>query len=295
METNRQYRTPSARGSFLRCIGVLIFAGFFLAASGQETKTPVVLTLDDVIKLVNSGVSEEVVITRLKRYNRPFDLNSDEILELKQRGVSDPVVRTLIDPATPYTPPAPPAPPTVKDTVTAPGAPLKDPLQRKVPPEPGVYWLTSASPGSETFEPLEFKPLMLLKESSGKLGKLSGGLKKARGTGVLAGEKAKLRVGLSAEVFYVRLDPKAAIDDFVLLRVESSGQRRLLEFGGKPDKPIFPTDSMLRFETTSLAEGLFRIDVKPGGKGEYIFLVLGSGDEKKGILGKGYSFGADPK
>jgi hypothetical protein len=167
----------------------------------------------------------------------------------------------------------------------------------KIPPDPGIYWLASDASGKEVFTVLEFKPIVPLKASPGVLAKLKSPLKGGDRIGFLAGATAGVRVGVSGQVFYVRLGPKAAIDDLVMIRVENAGQRRLLDFGKKPDKPVFAPESILPFESTLLAEGIYRLNAKSIDAGEYVLLVLGSGDEKKGILGKGYEFsaGALPK
>src|SRR5579863_3387374 len=68
------------------------------------------LTLEDVIQSSKSGTPDELLIARIKRNDKPFNLNSDEIAELKRSGVSESVIKYLLDPTLPYTPPAPPPP-----------------------------------------------------------------------------------------------------------------------------------------------------------------------------------------
>lgn len=267
---------------------------FALGFAQEPVRSPVVLTLDDVIKLVKNGVSEEVIVARIKRNNRPFDLNPDEILELTKSGVSNTVIRYLMDPARPYTtpepPPAPPppAPPEVKIVPKPP----KDPLVLKLPPEPGLYWMSNDTPGDESFVPVEMKALVPLnRKGVGSL--LTGGLKKAHKVGSLGGAKAPVRASKAANVFYLRLPPKVPIEDLLLLRMETGGGRRILDFGPKPEKPAFPEDAILQFESKEAAEGVYRLAVAPHDRGEFVFLILGTGDEKKGVLGKGYDWGID--
>jgi hypothetical protein len=278
----------------MRTLAIFLLAMLLGVCLAQDTgNPPATFTLEDVLKLVRAGVTDDVVIARIKRYNRPFDLNSDEILELKKIGVSDTVVRYLLEPSQPYTPPAPPPPPS---EVKPPAAPLKDPLMPKIPPDPGMYWLSRAEPGDEAFEFIELKPVVPLKPGSGKAGKMGKvgkmlPMKKGKALGFLVSAAAKLRVGPGAQVFYARLGPKIAIEDIVLLQMAKGDGRRTLDFGPKPDKPVFPADAIRPFDSKLLAEGLYRLNVGAIRPGEYIFLILGSGDEKKGILGKGYDFG----
>ena len=53
-------------------------------------------------------------------------------------------------------------------------------------------------------------------------------------------------------------------------------------------------DAIHLFDSKLLTEGLYRLNVGAVPPGEYLFLILGSGDEKKGFLGKGYDFGVVP-
>jgi hypothetical protein len=273
----------------MRALASILLAISIGVCPAQETgKEPTTFSLDDVLKLVRTGVSEDIVIARIKRYNRPFDLNSDEIVELKKLGVSDTVIRYLLEPSQPYTPPPPPPPP---PDPKPPAAPLKDPLIPKIPGDLGLYWLSHSDSGAESFEFIELKPVVPLKSSGGKMGKMFK-LKGGHTHGLVVAPASKLRVNHGANVFYARLGGKIAIEDIVLLKMAKDDGRRVLDFGPDPEKPVFPPDSILPFDSIPLAEGLYRLKVDSVASGEYIFLVRGSGDEKKGFLGKGYDFGA---
>lgn len=280
----------------------LLVALLFLAAWGngvraqEAPRAPVTLTLDDVLKLVHAGVSEDIIVARIKRYNKPFDLNPDEILELKKSGVSDTIVKFLLDPTPPYVPPPPPpapAPEVKPPPPPPPPPPPKDPLTLKVPPEPGIYWLANAAPGEEAFEALEFKPATPQKHGGKLSTTLSGGLLKEHIVGVLAGPKAKTRVANSPPVFYARFGGKGSADDLVLLRLEKSSARRELVFGPKADKPAFPPETICQLDASEAGPGIYRLSAPALKAGEYLLFVLGTGDEKKGILGKGYEFGVE--
>ena len=267
--------------------------GMCLAQTPETGKPPTPLTLEDVVKLVHSGVSEEVVIARIKRYNRPFDLNPEEINELKKQGVSDAVLIYLLDPSKPYAPPPPPAAaPATSATEPAkvePPPPPKDPFSLKVPTDPGVYWVRSAEPGNEAFELMELKPLVPMK-TGGKLeSMLTGGLKKGQTVGSLAGPSAILHIPKGPMVFYARIG-KVAIDDLILLHADKGDGKRYIDFGPKPSKPVFPPESVRQFASKQVSDGFYRLEVPALQPGEYVFLVLGSGDEKKGVVGKGYDF-----
>jgi hypothetical protein len=274
----------------MRSFLVLLCGALLGGMLAQEPNRPApALTLQDVLQLVREGAAEDLVIARIKRNNKPFDLNSDEVAELTRSGISSTVIRYLMDPALPYTPPAPPPPPPPEPK---PAKPPKDPLVLKLPPEPGLYWLSSATPGNESFQALELKSLVPL--SRGGVGsRLTAGLIKAHKIASLAGGRAPLRTAHAPNAFYARFGSKPPIDDVILLRLDSEAGRRTLDFGAKPEKPAFPPAAVQQFESKEVAEGVYRLAVPPLEPGEYVFLILGAGDEKKGVLGKGYDVGVD--
>jgi hypothetical protein len=241
------------------------------------------MTIEEVLSLSKAGVSEDVIVARIKRNAKPFDLNSDEILALKKDGVSETVIKYLLDPSQPYSPPPPPPPPHAEPPAKPPPS---DPLALKVPVENGIYYFA----GEENFVPLELKPVVPFKQP-GKMTKLSGGLMKGQVVGSVVGAAAAARVPTGPATFYARPGEKAGIEDFVLLSMEAAKDRRNLDFGNKAGKPVFPPKSIHQFDSKEVMPGVFRLAVPPSNAGEYLFFILGSGDEKKGLLGKGYDFG----
>jgi hypothetical protein len=268
----------------------LIFAAF-LPLCGQEPQpvAPGSLTIEEVLRLANAGVADELIVASVKRNAKAFDLNSDEIVALTKSGVSNTVIKYLLDPTLPYTPPPaepPPAPQGSPAASTTSKFPF-DPLAEKVPSETGLYYLS----GAQEFMRLDLKPILPLSEP-GKFSKLTGG----HVVGSVAGSAAKIRTSKDPLVFYARLGEKVAIDDLVLLSVEpdKKEKRRELDFGTKAGTPVFPTKSVHQFDSKEIGpDGLYRIAVPALSGGEYLFYILGSADNKKGLLGKGYDFGVD--
>jgi hypothetical protein len=260
----------------------LLAAVSALVAQEAPKIEPGSLTIEEVVRESQAGLSDELIIAQVKRNTKAFDLNSDEIVALKKDGVSDLVIKYLLDPSLP-----PPVPPSVPATGAAPvRAPPSDLLVLKVPPEPGIYYLVE----KDSFVALELKPIVPTKEP----GKLSSLLKlKGHVIGSMIGLKAKTRIGPGSAVFYARLGEKPAMDDLALLILERERDRRDLDFGAKAGKPVFPMKSVRQFDFKQVDPGMYRITVPPAGKGEYVFIILGSGDERKGLLGKGYDFGTD--
>jgi hypothetical protein len=79
------------------------------------------LSLEDIVKDSQSGIPEDLLITKIKKNNKAFNLSGDEVRELTNMGISTTVIRYLIDPSLP--PPPPPAPPPVAPSVK-PAAPV---------------------------------------------------------------------------------------------------------------------------------------------------------------------------
>ena len=249
------------------------------------------LSLDDVVKLTKAGLSEDIIVAKIKKAGRAFDLTTDEILELKRSGVTDAVIKVLVDPTQPYTPPTPPQATTAGGVSGAPpGSPApvspkppSDPIALKIPPEPGVYY--SIDPDNGEFSKLELKTLTAAKSAS----KLTKMLKRGV-NGYLVGTSAKSRVAGPAVDLYIRLPEKASIEEIVLLTLEVKSDRREIDFGPEPYKPVFPIEALKQYSSNEIDSRLYRIHCDSLGDGEYLLFLLGTGEEKKGILGKGYEF-----
>ncbi len=90
------------------------------------------ISLEEVVDSVKGGMPEELIIARLKRVNRPFDLSPAEFVELRRLGVSETVMKYLIDPAQPYAPAGAAAP--APSGGTAPSASIAPPPSASKPP-----------------------------------------------------------------------------------------------------------------------------------------------------------------
>ena len=291
----------------LWAVPLLISGLAILHAQEPAAASPGSLTLEEVVSL-SKVTSEDAVVARVKRNARPFDLNADQIVELKNSGVSDLVVKYLIDPSLPYPPPPPPgaapapapvAPPAAGAAQPAPAAapppppppkarPTTDPLALKLPPDPGVYYLS----GADQFTPLARKTVVPYKQP-GKITALSAGLVKGHVIGSVVGPAAATRVAGSSSVYYLRLPEKAMIDDFTLVMLDKAKDRRDLDFGTKPGKVVFRVESVKPFSPQEVGTGIYRLSVGMLKKGEYFFFIRGSGDDKKGLLGEGYELGVN--
>lgn len=253
--------------------------------SAQDSATPP-LSIQDVLQLHSSGFSDDVIITRIKKNAKAFDLSTPELVELKKAGLSDVVVRYLLDPSQPWSPPASGTPQTAKEA--APSQPArrfpKDEFAATVPPEPGLYRILNGNP-----VPMDTK--VLLATGGGGLGML----KKSKVLGYLVGPEAQTRFTDPGPRFYLRLAPGKAIEEIVLVSLEQKTDRRELQAASTGAKPEFRADTISQFDSLEVAPSLFRVVPAKLEPGEYMFLQIGSAEPSKGVSGKGFDFGIQEK
>jgi len=68
-----------------------------LAPSGAPT--PEALTVDGVISLVGAGISDDLVIAKIRKSGQAFDLSTDDMVRLKKAGASDAVMKAMMNAA----------------------------------------------------------------------------------------------------------------------------------------------------------------------------------------------------
>jgi hypothetical protein len=116
---------------------VLIFALPIAAAPKSQSQKP--LTNADVIALVEAGLSESIVIEKIKTSATQLDTSTDELLKLKKAAVPEGVIRLMVNPdAKPEAPSAAVTP--WQQAVSDAPAPCQAPSQGPVP------WLAGNSP-----------------------------------------------------------------------------------------------------------------------------------------------------
>lgn len=262
------------------------------------------LTVEQVAQLVQVGLPEDMIIDKIKKNNRPFDLTTNQLLELKKAGASNNIIRLLMDPtAQPVAAPAvvapvAPAPPAAETTPAPRVTPVpaqpkqQDPVVSRVPEQAGMYYLN----GSELLR-IDLKTMASAKVA-GRLGhQLSLGIKSIKTNAYLIGPSAKTRVKETSPTFYVRLAEGLSIDEVVLVSLYTKPDRRELEVSAQQGlvgaKQGLRMEVMKPIETQEVGPNLYKIATNILGKGEYLFYLVGSADTIKGIQGKGYDFGVE--
>src|SRR5260370_9894846 len=126
---------------------VLLLAATLPRSGAQSAPTTAPLSVEDIVKLSKEGISEDVLVAKIKKNAKAFDLSPDQLVELKKLGVTDSVIKLLLDPAQPYVPPPPPQPPPPAPKPSIPGKKYPaDPYAGRIPPEPGLYRIYQSAP-----------------------------------------------------------------------------------------------------------------------------------------------------
>lgn len=276
--------------SRLRCflITAILATPTLRVESAQLTKPGGSFTVEEAVKLSQAGFSEELIITKIKKNGKAFDLSTEELLELKNVGVSENVIKFLLDPSQPYQPaPAPPE----ASTDASPASPTipakqypEDDFASRVPVEPGLYRFVD-----DAQIQIDVKLLMAAKEGAG-LGKLF--LKKGKAIAYLVGAAAKTRVQGPVATFYLRLPEGKGIEEVMLVAFERKSSRREIEVGPGPNLEL-KAEVVRQFDALEVGPRLFRITTSHLAKGEYLLFLVGSAEPQKGTQGRGYDFGID--
>ncbi len=275
--------TRSTFASFL-VLQLLCFTSLGqVRVNAQTAAREPALTVEEVVKLTHSGFAEEIIITKIKKNAKAFDLNTDELIDLKKEGVSDNVIKYLLDPTLPYAPPAPPA-----GSATGPTKPRDpgkkypaDPHASNVPAEPGLYFF----PEKAAFPVKVELKFLLGTETPKKL------LKKGKTIGYLIGPHSKTRIQKTGQTFYVRLPDGKEIEELVLVSFSGKNDRRELELGPAGPKQELNAEDIRPRESLEVGPRLFKLSTQQLTPGEYLFLFMGSAEPAKGVFGKGYDFG----
>jgi hypothetical protein len=192
-----------------------------LACSGWAQQMSHRLSNQDIIDMAGLGLSDDVIITKIRSAGRPEDLSFDTsvagLKALKAAKVSDAVIKVMINPA--------PAPPPAAAAASAASTPAPaDP--NLPPPEVGVYWKDGY-----TFVRVEGEIL-----SQAKVGGRAGsyftyGLRSQHWDAYINNPTSKNRVRDRHPMFYFYVPDGASASDFLLIKLEKKGNRREFQIG----------------------------------------------------------------
>ena len=264
-------------------------------AHSNRAMAPAGLSVDDVVKLVKAGLSEDIILQQIKKKNHPFDLTTDQLIALKTANVSDRIVACMLDPSRAEIPAPVPAEPTapavipvapqpVETAVVASAKTAPDPVESQpaLPDEVGVYV-------RKQNQWVEMTPEMVY-------WKTGGALKSIATAGVLHGDVNGHVAGISSHTslttpleLLVVAPEGVVMAEYQLVRLRSNKDSR--EFrtitGGVLHSQSGAFRDMVSFDSKKLASRAYQITFpSSAGPGEYGVLPPGSSSGS----GKIYSF-----
>jgi hypothetical protein len=249
------------------CLGIL--ALLILACSARSQDGPAMtkrLTNQDIISMVQLGLSDDVVIAKIRAMSVTgpdsvsFDTSTEGLRALKAANVPDSVIKVMINPA--------PLPTTV---VTASTPITIDP--NLPPPEVGVYWKNGAN-----FVLIQGQALTNAKVG-GKAGSFfTDGLRNQHWDAYVEGPTSKNVVRERRPAFYIYVPDGTDSSDYVLLKLNKKDDRREFQvgsFGGiSGGKSGVKRDKEIPFKAEHVGIRMYRIildaEFKPG---EYAFFM----------------------
>jgi hypothetical protein len=239
-----------------------------LASAGWSQEMAKRLTNQDIIDMVSLGLSDDVIIAKIRSVNGAdglkFDTSVNGLKALKAAKVSDAVIKVMINPAPPV-------------SVVAAASPVSvDP--NLPPPEVGVYWKDGA-----TFVLIQGQAISQTK-TGGRAGSfLTYGMRGEHWDAFLNGPTSKNHMKEHRPVFYFYVPEGASAADYTLIKLEKKGDRREFQigtFGGMSGgKSGVKRDKETPFRSEHVGVRTYKIvlesDLKPG---EYAFF-MGTGQE----------------
>ena len=271
---------------FLRTLRAVIFVSLLaavislVAAKGQNTQPEdTSLTVESVIQLVQGGLSEELVISKIRQNGKVFDLSVNDLLSLKKASISDRIVKEMMHPEAPLDSPPSAKSPAQPAETRDPNAPPKRDI--------GVYY-------KKRGEWLDMLPEIVNWKTGGVLKSFaSGGLIKGDVNGRINGPHSRNSATTPLE-FLIYTAEGVAITEYQLLRLRKKKKAR--EFrtvtGGVLHASGGATRDLVLFEGAKLASRIYKVILPPNlGAGEYGFLPPGAvASRNSASLGKIYTF-----
>jgi hypothetical protein len=266
-------------------------------AGAQPAASSSVLTVEDIVGMLKAGLSEEVVIAKIRKADRAFDLSPAQMVDLKKSGVGDAVLTVMIDPRAAVAPAPVPisltklprasgATPDAGVSEAAIAANLNNP---DAPHDSGIY-LYSDKDGEKAMTLLERAAYQGAKTGGMFLSGLTYGAKKVKTKAIIPGPRASIRAKGGQPVFFFYFEEKSAglgkagfgaqtvsnPSQFALIKLEEKKSNRETIIGefsmwgassGNNQKEMIP------FKSEKIRTGAYRVTLSEALKpGEYCFI-----------------------
>ncbi len=282
---------------FLVCL--LVFS-FLLTTSVNTLAQDEVLTNDEVISLSKAGLSNSIIVDKIRTSKSKFDLSTDALIKLKKAGISDDIVGAMLAAKTGATPTAAAS----GGTTVAAGDP-NDPLS---PHGYGLY-LFEEKDGVRKMTQLAPNVSAQNRTGGGFTAAVTPfGLGKRKTKANLPGTTANLQLREANPVFYFYLDVKSGglntasgipstPSEFALVRFNVRDDNRevtIAKSNAYSSKGGLSDEYVVDYMAQDLGNGIFKVTPKTSlTNGEYGFYLLNSGNSNASaaIGSKFFDFG----
>lgn len=267
-------------------------------ASTQKVAPPEELTVDQVTQLIQAGISEEIIIAKIRKNGKPFDLTTNQIIQLKNAKASDNIIKVLMDPKAELQPAMAPTQVTQsqQSPVPVPAAqpqpvggtpPSVDRADANLPTEVGVYI-------KKDNQWVEIQPEVVNWKTGGVLKNIaSAAIVKGDVNGRISGAHSHNAVKTPLGFLIVAREGEAVTEyQLIKLREQKDAREFRTVTGGVMHVSSGAARDLLLFEGKKVASRTFSVDLPTLGAGEYGFLppaAVYSGNASAS-LGKMYTF-----
>ena len=234
-----------------------------------------VLTNESVVEMVKAGVSERVIIAKIRNSPTKFDTQTDALIALKKNGVPEKVIEAIMSPSAPAAATAPPASSAPAGSVAMAPPPAAGPAR------PTVYQI------------VEGKEVELMAAGS-EVQRNSARYSRSTEV-VIAGNKAKVRTGERQPVFVLTTPPS----EMPLVKLDPGKNDRNLKvgsgsrvpYGGSTSTRGIRGEDMIEVDAERDSRGFYRVKPRtPLAPGEYGFVATRGGSPMGSSI---YDFGVD--
>lgn len=278
----------------------LLAFSFFLAANNTFAQDEI-LTNEEVINLSKAGLSNSIIVDKIRSSKSKFDLSTDGLIKLKKAGISDDIVGAMLAAKTGAS-----APTTAANTAgnSASGDP-NDPMS---PHGYGLY-LYEEKDGARKMTQMSPNVSAQNRTGGGITAAVTPfGLGKRKTKANLPGTTANLQIKNPTPVFYFYLDIKSGglntssgvpstPSEFALVRFNVRDDNRevtIAKSNAYSSKGGLSDEYVVDFMAQDLGNGIFKVTPKTTlTNGEYGFYLLNSGNSNASaaIGSKFFDFG----
>lgn len=248
-------------------------------------------TVADVVRMAQAGISDEIIIARLRNEGKAFDLSTDDLIELKKGNVSNAVVKAMMNPSpslqgTPASMAAP-ASAVVAADVSTPVTPAASVPVAALPDEQGVYVKVKGEWQSIDPEVVNMRTANMLGHA------FSYGIAKAKVKGDIVGVKSRVQLASPVELL-IKAAEGVSASEYQILQMELKGDRREFEAMqiGFANAKGGARKGLVEVKFEKVGKATYRGTINNVKRGEYGILPPGAvGSASTSSAGKMYGFG----